>query len=105
MLLLHEVSVSIILQNLAQLKALFEKEWESIVGNCDELLYLGGNEQSTHKFISELMGKATIDMNTYGKSNLMVNLHLQIHPSRSVLVLVNFHHIHSLLYKITVDTI
>ena len=44
------VSVSIILQNLAQLKALFEKQWESIVGNCDEFLYLGGNEQSTHKF-------------------------------------------------------
>ncbi len=64
----RQVSVSIILQNLAQLKALFEKQWESIVGNCDELLYLGGNEQSTHKFISELMGKATIDMNTYGKS-------------------------------------
>lgn len=64
----REVSVSIILQNLAQLKALFEKQWESIVGNCDELLYLGGNEQSTHKYVSELMGKATIDLNTYGKS-------------------------------------
>ncbi len=64
----REVSVSIILQNLAQLKALFEKQWESIVGNCDEFLYLGGNEQSTHKYVSELMGKSTIDMNTYGKS-------------------------------------
>ena len=64
----REVSVSIILQNLAQLKALFEKQWESIVGNADELLYLGGNEQSTHKYISELLGKETIDMNTYGKS-------------------------------------
>lgn len=63
------VFVSIILQNMAQLKKLFEKEWESIVGNCDELLYLGGNEQSTHKYISELLGKATIDMNTYGKSS------------------------------------
>lgn len=62
------VSVSIILQNLAQLKALFEKQWESIVGNCDEFLYLGGNEQSTHKYVSELMGKATIDMNTYNQS-------------------------------------
>ena len=62
------VSVSIILQNLAQLKALFEKQWESIVGNADEFLYLGGNEQSTHKFVSELLGKATIDTNTYGKS-------------------------------------
>lgn len=63
------VSVSIILQNLAQLKALFEKQWESIVGNCDEFLYLGGNEQSTHKYVSELLGKSTIDTNTYGKSS------------------------------------
>ena len=62
------VSVSIILQNLAQLKALFEKQWESIVGNCDTFLYLGGNEQSTHKYVSELLGKETIDTNTYGKS-------------------------------------
>jgi len=62
------VSVSIILQNLAQLKALFEKQWESIVGNCDEFLYLGGNEQSTHKYVSELIGKSTIDTNTYGRS-------------------------------------
>ena len=61
--------VSIILQNLAQLKTLFEKQWESIVGNCDEFLYLGGNEQSTHKYVSELLGKATIDTNTYGKSS------------------------------------
>lgn len=64
----RSVSVSIILQNLAQLKALFEKQWESIIGNCDEFLYLGGNEQSTHKYVSELLGKATIDTNTYGKS-------------------------------------
>ena len=63
------VSVSIILQNLAQLKALFEKQWESIVGNCDEFLYLGGNEQSTHKYVSDLLGKSTIDTNTYGKSS------------------------------------
>ena len=63
------VSVSIIIQNMAQLKALFEKQWESIVGNCDELLYLGGNEQTTHKYISELLGKETIDTTTYGKSS------------------------------------
>lgn len=62
------VSVSIIVQNMAQLKALFEKQWESIVGNCDEFLYLGGNEQSTHKYVSEQLGKETIDTNTYGKS-------------------------------------
>ena len=65
------VSVSIILQNLAQLKALFEKQWESIVGNCDEFLYLGGNEQSTHKYVSELLGKETIDTNSYGRSDGM----------------------------------
>ena len=62
------VFVSIIIQNMAQLKKLFEKDWESITGNCDELLYLGGNEQSTHKYVSELLGKQTIDINTYGQS-------------------------------------
>lgn len=39
------------------------------MGNCDEFLYLGGNEQSTHKYVSELLGKETIDTNTYGKSS------------------------------------
>ena len=65
----REISVSIIIQNLAQLKALFEKQWESIVGNCDEFLYLGGNEQSTHEYVSKLLGKETIDTNTYGQSH------------------------------------
>lgn len=64
----REISVSIILQNLAQLKALYKDAWESIVGNCDVFLYLGGNEQSTHKYVSELLGKETIDTNTYGES-------------------------------------
>lgn len=64
----REISVSIIIQNMAQLKALYEKQWESIVGNCDEFLYLGGNEQSTHEYVSKLLGKATIDTNTYGQS-------------------------------------
>jgi len=63
------VSVSIILQNLAQIKALFEKQWVSIVGNADEFLYLGGNEQSAHRFVNELLGKFTIDTNAYGKSS------------------------------------
>ena len=62
------VFVSIILQNLAQLKALFEKQWESIVGNCDTMIYLGGNEQSTHEYVSKLLGKETIDTNSYGRS-------------------------------------
>ena len=61
----REISVSIILQNLAQLKALFDKKHESIIGNCDEFLYLGGNEQGTHKYVSELLGKETIDTNHY----------------------------------------
>ena len=64
----REISVSIIIQNMAQLKALFEKQWESIVGNCDEFVYLGGNEQSTHEYVSKLLGKETIDTNTYGRS-------------------------------------
>lgn len=64
----REISVSIIIQNLAQLKALFEKQWESIVGNCDEFLYLGGNEQSMHEYVSKLLGKETIDTNSYGQS-------------------------------------
>ena len=62
------VSVSIILQNMAQLKALYEKQWENITGNCDSFLYLGGNEQSTHEYVSKLLGKETIDLNTYGQS-------------------------------------
>ena len=64
----REISVSIIIQNMAQLKALFEKQWESIVGNCDEFVYLGGNEQSTHEYVSKLLGKETIDTNTYGRT-------------------------------------
>jgi len=64
----RNIFVSIIIQNLSQIKALFEKQWESIVGNCDEFLYLGGNEQSTFKYISELIGKASINIDTHGFS-------------------------------------
>ena len=63
------IFVSIIIQNLAQIKGLYKDSWESIVGNCDTLYYLGGNEQSTHKFMSEYSGKETLDTNTYGKSS------------------------------------
>lgn len=65
----RQIFVSIIIQNLAQIKVLYKDAWESIVGNCDELYYLGGNEQSTHKFMSEYLGKETLDTNTYGKSS------------------------------------
>lgn len=61
--------VSIIIQNISQLKTLFKDSWENIVGNCDEILYLGGNEQSSHKFVSEFLGKETIDTRTFGKSS------------------------------------
>ena len=64
----RRVHFTIVLQNLAQLKALFEKQWESIVGNADEFLYLGGMEQSTHTYVSQLLGKSTLDMNTYSQS-------------------------------------
>ena len=64
----REVSVSIIIQNMAQLKALFEKEWENLVGNCDEFLYLGGNELSTHEYVSKLLGKETIYTKTFSRS-------------------------------------
>lgn len=63
------IFVSIIIQNLAQIKGLYKDSWESIVGNCDTLYYLGGNEQSTHKFMFEYLGKETLDTNTYGKSS------------------------------------
>lgn len=62
------ISCSIIIQNMAQLKALFKDNWQSLVGNCDEFLYLGGNEKETHKYVSELLGKETIDTNTYGQT-------------------------------------
>ena len=64
----RSISCSIIVQNMAQIKALFKDSWESLCGNCDELLYLGGNEKETHKYISELLGKETINTNTYGQT-------------------------------------
>ena len=65
------IFASIILQNLAQLKGLFKASnnaWENIVGNCDNFLYLGGNEKSTHDFISKLLGKATINLKTHNRT-------------------------------------
>lgn len=64
----RSIYCSIIIQNMSQLKALFKDSWESLVGNCDEFLYLGGNEKETHKYVSELLGKETIDINTYGQT-------------------------------------
>ena len=65
------ISASIIIQNLAQLKSMFKGDrdmWETLAGNCDSLLFLGGNEASTHEYISKLLGKATIETRSYGHS-------------------------------------
>ena len=64
----REISSIIIIQNFAQLKALFKDTWETIPGNCDTFIYLGGNEQSTHKYVSELLGKSTIDKKSSGET-------------------------------------
>lgn len=64
----RNIFCSYIAQNMAQIKALFKEQWESLVGLCDEFLYLGGNEKETHKYVSELMGRETLDTNTYGRS-------------------------------------
>lgn len=62
------ISCSIIIQNIAQMKALFKDSYESLIGNCDEFLYLGGNEKEGHKYVSELLGKETLDTNSYGQT-------------------------------------
>lgn len=62
------ISASIILQDQSQLKAIYEKQWQSVINNCDSLLYLGGNESGTHEYLSKLLGKQTIRTNTFGQS-------------------------------------
>ena len=64
----RNIMSTIVLQNISQLKALFKDDWEGIIGNADSFVYLGGNEQSTHKYISELLGKETIDTKTSSQS-------------------------------------
>ena len=64
----RSISASVIIQNMAQIKELYKDSWEIIPGNCDTILYLGGNESSTHKYVSEMLGKATIDTKTHGQT-------------------------------------
>ena len=64
----RNISCSTIIQNMAQIKELYKDSWETIPGNSDTLLYLGGNESSTHKYISEALGKSTIDTKTHGQT-------------------------------------
>ena len=64
----RSISASVIIQNMAQIKELYKDSWETTPGNCDTILYLGGNESSTHKYVSEMLGKATIDTQTHGQT-------------------------------------
>ena len=64
----RSISASVIIQNMAQIKELYKDSWETIPGNCDTILYLGGNESSTQKYVSEMLGKATIDTKTHGQT-------------------------------------
>ena len=64
----RNIMATVILQNISQLKALFKDDWEGIIGNADTLLYLGGNEQSTHEYVSKLLGKETISTTSSSQS-------------------------------------
>lgn len=64
----YGINVKIILQSLAQIKSMYNKTWEGIMGNCDTLVYLGGNEQTSHEYISKRLGKETITQVTSSRS-------------------------------------
>ena len=64
----RNISASTIIQNMAQIKERYKNSWETIPGNSDTLLYLGGNESSTHEYISKALGKSTIDAKTHGQT-------------------------------------
>ena len=64
----REVSVDVVLQNVAQLKSVYKDHWETITGNCDTLLFLGGKEQSTLEYISKMIGKTTLDNRNINES-------------------------------------
>lgn len=60
----REISVNVILQNLAQLKKTYKEDWETIFGNCDTTLFLGGKEYSTLEYTSKMIGNGTFDYQT-----------------------------------------
>ena len=64
----RNISCNIILQNKAQLQALFKDSYQTVIGNCDATVYLGGNESETHKFISEMLGRYTVDKQSTGET-------------------------------------
>ena len=64
----YEISCSIILQNLAQIKSMYKDDWEGLIGNCDSFLFLGGQEYSTLEYISKELGKTTVYVYTHSRS-------------------------------------
>ncbi len=64
----YEISCSIILQNLAQIKAMYKDDWEGLIGNCDSFLFLGGQEYSTLEYLSKELGKTTVHVYTHSRS-------------------------------------
>lgn len=62
----RNITVSLIFQNIAQGKKVFPNDWESVFGLCDEIVYLGGNEPNTHKWISDMLGQETVDTISFG---------------------------------------
>ena len=64
----YNIGLNIIVQNIASIKALYKDEWEGVIGNCDTILYLGGNEQGTHEYLSKMLGKETLDTRTRGQT-------------------------------------
>lgn len=63
-----EISAVVILQNLSQLKRIYEKSWEELPGNCDTMIYLGGKDQFTNEYLSKELGKETIDQQSINQT-------------------------------------
>ena len=63
-----EISANVIIQNLSQLKKMYKDSWENVLGNCDSLLFLGGQEPTTLEHISKTLGKETIDIRSHNRT-------------------------------------
>ena len=63
-----EISANVIIQNLSQLKKMYKDSWENVLGNCDSLLFLGGQEPTTLEHISKTLGKETIDTRSVNRT-------------------------------------
>lgn len=64
----YEISCTIILQSLGQIKSMYKDDWETLVGNCDTKIFLGGNDKTTTEYMSGVLGKATIKTMSNGRS-------------------------------------